>query len=107
MKSFRHTPPAAPYESDHIPSRRVNKSTAPKPKPKPSVASVRDCGLRRVLRRAAPLDPESLTDRDMSIASLLQWLDQAIEEEDFSAAAQLRDEIAYVVLSACLHGWVQ
>jgi hypothetical protein len=96
--SFRLTPSAAPYDSDHLQSRRVHGSAAP-PKAKPSVARVRDCRLRRVvLRRAGPLDPESLTDRDMSIASLVRWLDQAIEDEDFSAAAQLRDEIAYVCM---------
>jgi hypothetical protein len=95
--SFGLTPPAALFDSDHIQSRRIHGSAAPKAKP--SVARVGDSGgLRRVFRRAAPLDPESLTDRDMSIASLVRWLDQAIEDEDFSAAAQLRDEIAYVCM---------
>lgn len=52
----------------------------------------------RGAQRGSPLDPESLTDRSTSIASLQRWLNQAIEDEDFSAAAQLRDEIAYVAL---------
>lgn len=43
--------------------------------------------------RGFQLDPEILTTRDVPLSRLQALLEQAIEEEDYDAAAQLRDEL--------------
>jgi len=38
-------------------------------------------------------DPEALTDREIPLSSLQRQLEDAIDNEDYGTAAQLRDEI--------------
>jgi len=39
------------------------------------------------------IDPDALTDASVSLSQLQQQLEDAIENEDYGAAAELRDEI--------------